>query len=108
MPDNSLSVAGRRVEPSAHGAASDPQFEQRLTRSFDEFPATAKRPGIGHEFPAQTDRRGVLEVGPPRFHDMIEVSGFAPATCFETSQPRLQMVPQQKSGRQANGGRSGV
>src|SRR5262245_21121487 len=64
------------IESRPYRRASQGHFTQRLLRTLHALDAELDLSGIAAEFLAESNRRGVLQMCPPNFDDLVKLLGF--------------------------------
>src|SRR5256886_10400413 len=67
---------GMRVEASADGGAADGEIQEAIKSDGDSSTVTIEKIHIAGKFLADSERRGVLQMGAADFDDVRELFGF--------------------------------
>src|SRR4029079_15444487 len=71
--DHQLGILRLGIEAGAHGRSPYVELTQPIRRRLQLVPMALNRAAVRSELLAQSDRRGVLQVGTPRLDDVSDL-----------------------------------
>ena len=96
--DDGGGETGWCIDPGPNGGSAQRQFLQLWQHVFQTLDRLSDLGRPSAELLAQSDRRGVHEVGPPGFHDVFELGGLGLQRAGEPGEGRHQILSDGRNG----------